>query len=371
MLKGRIDRRVTANFEWSILVCMLALSLIGLTVLYSAGFNQDLQKSMPMERQMTSMGLGIVAFFIAYIFNANFWRRWAWFFYIVGCLLLAYILFGGVVAGGARRWLDLGGFRMQPSEFMKVGIILVFARYFSEDRFSSDGLRFVDLIIPGILLILPVALTLKEPDLGTALVQFLVGGSIILISGLNRGTLVRLSAIGLLALIPAWFMLHDYQRMRILNFMHPERDPLGSGYHALQSKIAVGSGSIMGKGLLHGTQTQLRFLPEQTTDFIFSVLAEEWGFLGSMLCISIYGLLLYRIFKICSRTQDRFPTLVVFGVGSMFFWHVFFNIGMVTGVLPVVGVTLPLLSYGGSSVVTLMTALGLVAGVSSRRFLFS
>jgi len=183
--------------------------------------------------------------------------------------------------------------------------------------------------------------------------------------------LMGLFTTGVLAAIPAWSLLKDYQKKRILNFVTPELDPLASGYHAIQSKIAVGSGALFGKGYLKGTQTQLRFLPEQTTDFLFSVLAEEWGFIGSLFVVSLYIILIYRILQVASRASDRFAALMCTGVGALYFWQCVVNIGMVTGSLPVVGITLPLLSYGGSSVLTLLFCAGLVAGVHSRRFLFS
>lgn len=193
----------------------------------------------------------------------------------------------------------------------------------------------------------------------------------LLLAGLHKKTLLTLLSAGILLTIPFWlFGLKDYQRQRILTFMSPESDPLGSGYHAIQSKIAVGSGAFWGKGFMQGTQTQLRFLPEQTTDFIFSVLAEEWGFVGTFLVIFLYGFLIFRLLSISSRCQDTFSAFVAFGVAALIFWHVLVNIGMVVGVLPVVGLTLPLLSFGGSSVTSVMAALGLAAGFSFRRFLF-
>lgn len=366
-----LEKRLGASFDWPLTFCMIALCAVGLVVLASAGHDAQLDESRAMERQAAAMGVGLLAFFGASIASSNFWKRWAYFAFAGGCLLLFAIDAFGVAAGGARRWLDLGPVRMQPSEFMKIGIILTFARLFSSEKSPEDGYTLKRLWLPAAILLVPVGLTLVQPDLGTALCQLLIGASMLLLVGVRSKTILTLALFGAVLAVPAWKSLHDYQQKRILNFLSPEMDPLGSGYHAIQSKIAVGSGAMFGKGFLKGTQTQLRFLPEQTTDFLFSVLAEEWGFVGSAFAVSLYIFLVYRILRVCMRADDRFQTFVCFGVASMIFWHVMVNIGMVTGILPVVGITLPLLSYGGSSVVTQMTALGLVARVSSRRYLFA
>jgi rod shape determining protein RodA len=252
-----------------------------------------------------------------------------------------------------------------------MGVILALARLFSSEKVPQDGYGFQELLIPAAVLLLPMAITIVQPDLGTAICQGLIGGVMILLAGVKGRTLLRLGSLGVVLAIPGWSFLHDYQKKRILNFLSPEMDPLGSGYHAIQSMIAVGSGSEAGKGFLQGTQTQLRFLPEQTTDFLFSVLAEEWGFIGSALVIALYAFLVFRLIQIGSRAADRFSAFVCMGTAALVFWQVVINIGMVTGSLPVVGITLPLLSYGGSSVVTIMASLGLAAGTSARRFKFA
>jgi len=359
------------SFDWALTAAMTLLLLIGLGVIYSAGYDPQLGTSKAMTKQAASMGIGFLLFIICAFVNPTFWRRSAWFFYFAGCGLLILVLAKGVVAGGARRWLDLGGFRMQPAEFMKVAVILLFARLFSGERAPKDGYTIPTLIVPTILLLIPTILIAKEPDLGTALCCALIGASMLLMAGIRRGTLIRLAIVASILAVPAWGMLKDYQRKRVLNFLSPEMDPLGSGYHAIQSKIAVGSGAVTGKGFIKGTQTQLRFLPEQTTDFIFSVLAEEWGFLGSVLVLSLYLLLIFRLLAISSKCADSFSSFVAFGVAAMMFWHVTINIGMVIGVVPVVGVTLKLMSYGGSSVITAMAAIGIAAGFSIRRFIFA
>jgi len=370
-LTARRFERIGSNFDWVYFGILVLICICGLVVLSSAGYNPDTGVSRPMQKQAASMVLGLVAFFVGCLCSANFWKRSSWGIYGTCLLLLILIFFIGEVAGGAKRWLDLGFFRMQPSEFMKVGIILVLAQILSSEEAPLTGRTLKTLLLPTIILLIPAAFTLVQPDLGTALCQCLVGGTMILIAGVRFKTLLGLFTTGIIALIPAWSLLKDYQQKRILNFLTPELDPLASGYHAIQSKIAVGSGAIFGKGYLKGTQSQLRFLPEQTTDFLFSVLAEEWGFVGSLLVVSLYIILIYRILQVASRASDRFSALVCLGVGSLFFWQCVVNIGMVTGALPVVGITLPLLSYGGSSVLTLLFCAGLVAGIHSRRFLFS
>jgi rod shape determining protein RodA len=366
-----LEKRFGGSFDWSLLINIVAICGVGLGVLFSAGYDAETGMSIPMQKQAIFMGVGLVVYFIVSLIDSSFWRRWALLFYAMGCIFLLAIDVVGVAAGGARRWLDLGVVRMQPSEFVKIAIILVLARVLSSEKAPDSGYTLGKLMYPVGVLAMPFVLTLIQPDLGTALCQALIGGSMILIAGIHGRTLLSLVGCGIAMLFPAWGMLHDYQKKRVLNFLSPEMDPLGSGYHAIQSKIAVGSGAITGKGFLEGTQTQLRFLPEQTTDFFFSVLAEEWGFLGSALAILLYGFLIYQILRICSRADDRFQAFVCIGVAALVFWHVIVNIGMVTGVLPVVGITLPLLSYGGSSVVTQLVALGIVARVSSKRFMFA
>lgn len=367
---ARIDRRLLASFDWGLVLSTMLICLAGLGVIYSAGFDPEINASRPMIKQAVSMGIGWVLFFVCLFIKPTFWRKIAWPFFVFTCILLVLVLLKGVVAGGARRWLSIGSFRMQPAEFTKISLILVYARLFSGEYGPREGFTVKTLILPAVLVLVPSILIMKEPDLGTALCHLAIAASMLLFFGVQRGTIIRLGLAGALLAVPAWTMLKDYQKNRVLNFLSPEMDPLGTGYHAIQSKIAVGSGAVSGKGFLQGSQTQLRFLPEQTTDFIFSVLAEEWGFIGTFGIILLYGLLIFRLLGICSRCQDAFSMYVSFGIGAMIFWHVVINIGMVIGIVPVVGVTLKLLSYGGSSVIAALLGLGIVAGFSLRRYLF-
>ncbi len=365
------SRSVFGNFDWALLLAVTLLCGTGLVVLYSAGYDAEAEKSMQMEKQAYSMLVGFAVYMVCTFFNTVFWRRWAYLIFVGGCVLLGIVLTKGYLAKGATRWLEIGGFRMQPSEFLKFGLILALARILSDEEAPRDGYTIKDLLFPIAVVGVPMGLILVQPDLGTALSVGLIAGSMILLAGVRAKTLAILFGGFAIMVIPAWSFLKEYQKRRILTFISPESDPLGSGYHAIQSKIAVGSGMLTGKGFLQGTQTQLRFLPEQTTDFIFSVLAEEWGFLGTCFVLALYLYILMHVLKVVVKCSDPFPAYVAFGAGAMVFWHVVMNIGMVIGVLPVVGVTLPFLSYGGSSVVGMLAGLGLVAGIYRRRFLFA
>ena len=365
------NREWLSHFDWHIFLPTLALSAIGFALLYSAGFQPGKIIPWQAKHQAISLLVGFAGFVCGVLLHGGFWRRTAIFWYAVGVVVLVLVLVNGVVAGGARRWLSLGLVRVQPSEFVKLAMILVLARILSRERHLISGYGIAALFLPALAIGLPMYLIGRQPDLGTALSFGLVGASMILVAGLRRGLFLKLFLLGSALLYPAWLLLKDYQRKRILTFLSPESDPLGSGYHAIQSKIALGSGSLTGKGFLQGTQTQLRFLPEQTTDFIFSVLGEEWGFLGSIVVLGLYLFLLLRIFQVANRSEDYFSTFVCVGVASLLFWHIIINIGMATGLLPVVGLTLPLLSFGGSSVVTFLCAIGIVTGISSRRFMFA
>jgi rod shape determining protein RodA len=270
---------------------------------------------------------------------------------------------------GATRWLSIGGFGLQPSELMKIVIIIALARYLS-DKATLRGFTLRELLVPGALLAVPVVMVMKQPDLGTALLILAIGGSMALFAGIRRATLTVLGCGGLLAAVGGWFLLHDYQRQRVYTFLNPEKDPLGAGYHIIQSKIAVGSGGLFGLGFGKGTQAQLSFLPERHTDFAFSVFAEEWGFAGCLVLLALYLLIVLWGLYIARRASDRFGMYLALGVTVMLFWHIVVNLGMVVGLLPVVGVPLPLFSYGGTSMLTTMAGVGLLLNVSMRRFMF-
>lgn len=375
-----IDRRLIANFDWPLLGLTLLVPAFGLVVLYSAGYDSESTVHffdwLPLEfhsqafaRQFVFIGVGFVAMLAALMLTPQFIQKYAYLFYALCVILLVLVAQFGVVVNGSRRWLDLGPFNIQASEVVKLGVIFALARFLSRHLPPKHGYGIKGLAGPAILVILPMALIMLQPDLGSALVVGAVGFCMLFFTGIRLRVLVAASLIGIFAILPAYtLLLHDYQKKRIQVLFDPEADPKGSGYHITQSKIAVGSGSLLGKGFLRGTQTQLQFLPEHTTDFIFSVLAEEWGFVGCISVLLLYLLLLIRLLRAVQRTRDLFSCLLVFGVTARVFCNMIINIGMVVGLLPVVGIPLPLFSYGGSSIVSFMFSIGIVLGVGMRRF---
>jgi rod shape determining protein RodA len=301
--------------------------------------------------------------------NFNKLRVWAYFFYAVCLVLLVLVLLVGHTGLGAQRWVNIGPFRLQPSEVSKLAVILALARFLAAGRFrGSLGLR--EIVGPGLLLALPLVLILQQPDLGTSLMFLFIGGVMVFCAGLQLWLIASVFPITVFLAPILWRGLEDYQQRRILAFLKPELDPFGSGYHIIQSKIAIGSGGLWGKGLFQGTQSELRFLPEQHTDFIFSVIAEQFGLVGCLLFLVLYTLLILRGFEIAYETDDTFGALIVVGVITMIAFYVLVNVGMTTGLLPVVGVPLPFVSYGGSSMLTMWIGVGLILNVRMRKFLF-
>lgn len=377
-----IDRRLFAHFDYLLLFSCLAVVGYGFIVLYSAGYDPDSAgieigwfdfsiKSPAFARQIVSFGLGLSFMFLGLIVPPLFFERYAYVLYGIFILLLLVVFPLGHGSHGAVRWLSIAGMRFQPSEFMKIGIILGLSRYLSRCKVPAGGFGIKGLVGPALLTLVPMVLIVEQPDLGTALVVGAIGGMLTLFVGIRWRVLLLIVISAILISIPTWnFYLKPYQQTRVLTLLNPAADPQGSGYHVEQSKIAVGSGMLGGKGLLKGTQTQLHFLPEHTTDFIFSVLAEELGFAGSITLLLMYLSLLVFILRNAQRSRDTFNLLVCVGVAGLIFFQVFVNIGMVIGILPVVGITLPLFSYGGSSLMTIMFGLGVVLGASMRRFLF-
>jgi rod shape determining protein RodA len=313
--------------------------------------------------------IATVAMVVFFTLDYHVIDRLAYPFYAAVLALLVIVHFVGASGGGSQRWINLGFFALQPSELSKLAIVWVLAAYLKFDE-PMEGFRLRDLGGPFLLLLPLVLLVLIQPDLGTAVIIALVFFSVLIVGGLRLRSLCYLICAGLIFLPLAWNFLKPYQQNRILTFVNPDHDPLGAGYHVIQSKIAVGSGRWFGKGYLNGTQNRLDFLPAQHTDFIFSVFAEEWGFVGCLILLGIYFAFVYCALNIVARAKDRFGALLAFGMTAIFLWQVVINIGMVTGVLPVVGIPLPLLSYGGSSLVSMMIALGLLINVSMRRFTF-
>lgn len=363
------DRRLLQYFDWGLLGLAILIGCSGLLVLYSAVTAETPAPQMTIfYKQLIWFSAALIAMVVSFSFNYKLLDRWGQIIYI-GCIfLLVWVLIFGKSAGGSRRWLALGPISVQPSELAKIAIMIVLARYFSKDA-HIRGFTLRELFRPAILTFIPFILILKQPDLGTAGLLLLIAGSITVFVKIERRSFIYL-LVSSAAVVPmVWFLLKDYQKRRILVFLDPDLDPLGAGYHIIQSKIAIGSGMISGKGFLEGTQNALSFLPEEHTDFIFSVLAEEWGFVGSVIVVLLFLMLIFWGLNIAQGCREPFGTILVVGVTSMFFWQVIINIGMTMGLMPVVGVPLPFVSYGGSSVLTTAIGIGLLMNVSMRRFM--
>ncbi len=363
------DRRLVVNFDWILLLTVCSLAGVGIINLYSATANWQMNATPIYMKQIIWLAGGMLLVMLICCFDYRHLEHFAIHGYIITIGMLLFVLLLGKTSMGATRWINLGFFNLQPSEVIKIVMILLLARIFGRSA-QPEGYCLGELWRPALLLLLPVALILKQPDLGTALMLVFISASMLVFAGLQRTTMVGLCLLGLLTAVLGWFGLHDYQRKRIQTFLDPEADPLGSGYHIIQSKIAVGSGGFLGKGFLQGTQSQLSFLPERHTDFAFSVFAEEWGFAGCSLLLLGYMFLIIWGIYIARRAADRFGMFLAIGVTAMIFWHIVVNLGMVIGLLPVVGVPLPLFSYGGTSMVTTMIGVGLLMSVSMRRFMF-
>lgn len=378
----KVDRRLLADFDWALFAFTLFIPLIGLLVLYSAGYDPEAQidmlkwlnidfKSATCLRQAVYLGVGLLIMGVGMSIPTQWLHRYAFIMYAVALALLVMVACFGVVVNGSRRWLDLGVFKLQPAEFMKLGLIVTMARVLSKaPPRDSSSYSFRELCVPLAWILVPMALIIEQPDLGTALSLCAVGLGQILFIGVRPKVIACIALAFCVLAYPAWNSLHQYQQRRIMVLLNPEADPQGSGYHITQSKIAVGSGELFGKGFQKGTQTQLEFLPEHTTDFVFSVLAEEWGFIGCTFVIGLYFCLLASMLRVAHRSRDLFSCLLAVGITTQVFAHLVINVGMVIGLMPVVGIPLPLVSYGGSSLLSLLFALGLVQGVSMRRAVF-
>ena len=351
------------QINWGLVVIICTTAVIGFAVLYSAGNGSIYPWA---ARQMVRFSAGLAIMFVVALIDTRVWLRHAYLIYLGGLALLAYVDVFGAVGRGAQRWIDLGAFNLQPSEVMKVALVLALARYFHAIRFEEIG-RIRYLVWPLVLVAVPAALVLRQPDLGTAMMLVLAGGAMFFMAGVRLWKFAVVIA-GALAMIPiAWHFLREYQKQRILTFFNPESDPMGAGYHIIQSKIALGSGGIFGKGFLQGTQSHLNFVPEKQTDFVFTLLAEEFGIVGGLFLLALYLMLLIYGFAIAMRSRNQFGRLLAVGVTVTFFLYVFINIAMVMGMLPVVGVPLPLVSYGGTSMLTLLFGFGLLMGVYIHR----
>jgi rod shape determining protein RodA len=358
--------RLRSQFDWPLAATITVLIIMGLTNLWSA--TRVAPKGL-YTQQLAWLAVGVIVLVAVALSDSRIFDRMAYVIYAITIVVLIAVLVGGKVVNGSRRWVGIGALGGQPSELAKVALILAFAKLFATDPtdlrlrpWRYVGIALALFVIPGLLIA-------KQPDLGTALILFLIAMSVVLVVPLQLH--VKLVTLGVevgLGVLIYFFKLHDYQKRRLLTFLDPSLDPSGAGWHARQAIFAVGSGRWIGKGWTHGTQNQLQFLPEHWTDFPFAVWAEEWGFLGCLLLIGCYAILVLWALNLASEARDRFAQGVCLGCAALLFWHVVFNIGMVIGVLPVVGVTLPLVSYGGSSLITVLITLGLLMNVSIRRY---
>ncbi|MCZ6714014.1 MAG: rod shape-determining protein RodA [Deltaproteobacteria bacterium] len=365
-----IDRRLIQNFEWPLVGLLLALSLIGVVNLISAAPETADWFPATAKRQFYMLALGLLCLLISLVPDYRSLERYAIPIYLLCVALLVAVLVVGPVINGSQRWIVAGPLRLQPSEPLKLGLAILFARLLARQDTRSE-LGLLELVKPALLFAIPAVLVLRQPDLGTTMLLALLAGTFLLVARVRLSTLLWLGAAGIAGVSVAWFFyLHDYQKERVLTFLSPERDPLGTAYHAIQSQIAVGSGGFLGKGFRRGPQSQLDFVPEQQTDFVFSVLAEEWGFVGAAFMMLLYLGFIVRGLMIARASKDLFGAYLGVGVCAIFFWGGFINIGMVLGVLPVVGVPLPLLSYGGSSLLTCVIGTGLLMNISMRRYIF-
>lgn len=349
----------------------LGLGGIGILSLYSAAA-QGISASGPpiYVKQAIFLVVGLALGTLVAAVDYRRWLEYAWIFVGLVAILLAGVLVLGKITSGSQRWISLGPVSFQPSELCKWVMILALTRFFQTHPSPRGYYGIREVLSPLGMIVLLSLLVVAEPDLGTAILLVAISVSMLLLAGFRVGSFLKISLLILVAMPIVWHGLAEYQRNRIRIFLDPQRDPLGAGYHITQSKIAVGSGGLFGKGFLHGTQSQLRFLPEHHTDFAFSVWAEEWGFVGALVLLALFlGLLIYGL-RVAYRAGDASGKLLAFGVVAFFFWPVVINIGMTVGLVPVVGVALPFISYGGSSLITSLMAIGLLVNVHMRRFMF-
>jgi rod shape determining protein RodA len=359
--QGLAEKLVSLN--WGLVLLLGLVAAIGIAMLYSAA-NGSWQPWA--EKQAIRFGVAALIMVGAALVDLRTWLRIAYWFYGIVMVLLIAVEIRGAVGMGAQRWIDLGIIQIQPSELMKIAAMMALARYFNGLTIEEIG-RPLRLIVPSLLILVPAALVMKQPDLGTAMMLVLGGAAMFFLAGVRLWQFGLVLAGGMAAVPVAWRFMRDYQRNRIYTFLDPENDPLGAGYHSLQSKIAIGSGGWGGKGFLMGTQSHLNFLPEKQTDFIFTLLAEEWGLIGGLVLLGLYLLIVAYGYAIAFRSRSQFGRLLALGITTNLFLYVFINTAMVMGLIPVVGVPLPLISYGGTALLTVMFGFGVLMSVYIHR----
>jgi rod shape determining protein RodA len=348
------------------LMAALALTIaLGMTVVYSASGGSSMER---LVGQFRNLGVALLAMWILAHVHPQLLMRFAFPVYLVGLSLLIGVAFFGEIRNGARRWLNLGFTTLQPSEIMKIAVPLALAWYFHR---REEGLRLRDFAVAGVLLAVPFGLVLRQPDLGTAMLIGAAGFFVIFLAGLSWKIMISVGVAGLASLPFVWSMLHDYQRQRILTLLDPTTDPLGAGYHIIQATIAIGSGGVLGKGWLNGTQAQLDFVPERSTDFILAVFGEEFGLIGNIMLLILYLLIIGRGLMIAGNASTVFSRLTAGAITLSFFVYAFVNMGMVSGILPVVGVPLPMISYGGTALLSILAGMGILMSIATHKQLVS
>jgi rod shape determining protein RodA len=358
---SRIFEIISRRIDGPLMAALALTIALGLTVVYSASGGSSVDRAVGQAR---NLGVALIALWIFAHIHPQMLMRLALPVYVAGLALLIGVALFGDVRNGARRWLNLGFTAIQPSEIMKIGVPLVLAWYFHR---REEGLRMRDFVIAAVILVIPVGLIARQPDLGTALLIFASGFFVIFLAGLSWKVIGSLIAAGAVSLPFLWSVLHDYQRKRILTLLDPMEDPLGAGYHIIQSTIAIGSGGILGKGWLNGTQAQLDFVPERSTDFILAVFGEEFGLVGNVVLIVLYMLIIARGMMIAANASTVFARLTAGAITLTFFTYAFVNMGMVSGILPVVGVPLPMISYGGTALLSILVGFGILMSISTHK----
>jgi rod shape determining protein RodA len=371
MQRTRLVGQTRDHFDWPLFGGTALLALVGVVNLYSAtSVSKDALREIYVQQVYWLVFGGILATIVAAV-DYRHYERLGYALYGVGIVLLVLVFILGRDIRGSSRWINIGSFSFQPSEFMKLFLIIALAKYFHDDP-KSEGRTLGDLAVPALIALVPVGLVMRQPDLGTALILGLIFVSVVALTKIAARSLVTLVVSGAILLPIMWnYVLKDYQKTRVTAFLNPEANILGTGWHAHHARVAIGNGGLFGQGFMKGTQNQFLFLPDQHSDFPFAVFAEDWGYVGCVLLVLLYGFLVGWSIRVAATAKDRFGAVLAIGVGSLIFWHAFFNLGMVTGILPVVGVTLPLFSAGGSSVMTVLIGIGLLMNVSMRRFYVS
>lgn len=354
--------KLLRQLDWSIFIPAMLLIFVGFMAILSTTWQED-QVMKFIDKQIIAVVLGLILFFLLASLNYQIFANWAYAFYIIVCGLLVFVLLFGKEIRGMRGWFDFGFFQFQPSEFAKIALLIILAKYFSS--ISGKPSRFQYVVVSGILTLIPTVLVLVQPDLGSASILVFMWLFMLFVSGIKKHHILALIVGGIFVFFIGWhFILLPYQKERILTFVNPARDPLGAGYHLIQSKIAIGSGEIFGRGLGRGPQSQLKFLPDKHTDFIFAVIAEELGFLGASMLLGLLLFLIWRIIVLARQVHDEFAMMLILGALLFFLIQIFINIGMNLGILPIIGVPLPLVSYGGSSLLAALIVIGILESVA-------